>query len=268
MKDSFSVGELASLFDLNVQTLHYYESIGLFTPLRRREGTGERIYRFDQIYRLATILFLKRLGYPLSRIKADLDSRDPESTLQRMREQSDELSCRGDELLRIRDAIDSKIRFVKEGSTDFDPEAVELRALPARSYIPIGLEESIYRSDHFYFNTTIVFYEGDSKLFGALMPAEAEMTIPGMPVLDTPALELPAGCFLVGFHRGPYDRIGEGFGRLRDAAAERGLSPAAPDSAIAINIIDQFVERDPERFLTEIEIALAPETQPSASQKA
>ncbi|MFZ4618821.1 MAG: hypothetical protein ACOYM2_21860, partial [Rectinemataceae bacterium] len=120
--------------------------------------------------------------------------------------------------------------------------------------IPIGLEESIYRSDHFYFNTTIVFYEGDAKHFGALMPGEGDRPIPELPLH-----ELPAGCFLVGFHRGPYDRIGEGFGRLRDAAAERGLSPAAPDSAIAINIIDQFVERDPERFLTEIEIALAPE---------
>jgi DNA-binding transcriptional MerR regulator len=259
VKDSFSVGELASLFDLNVQTLHYYESIGLFTPLRRREGTGQRIYRFDQIYRLATIHFLKRLGYPLSRIKADLDSRDPESTLQRMREQSDELTRRGEELLRIRDAIDSKIRFVKERSTDFDPLAVELCSLPARRYISIGLEESLYRSDHFYFNTTIVFYEGDAKHFGALMPAAADMTIPSVPVPDIPALELPSGSFLVGFHRGPYDRIGEGFRRLRDVAAERGLRPAAPDSAIAINIIDQFVERDPERYLTEIEIALLPE---------
>lgn len=254
MKDSFTIGELATLFDLNVQTLHYYESIGLFSPERRREGSGERIYRFDQIYSLATIRFLKRLGYPLARIRENMDSRDPEFTLSRMREQSGELSRRAAELSRIRDAIDRKIRFVEERSAGLDPGAIAVRRFPRRRYLAIGMEESLYRSDDFYFYTTVVFYNGDLKQFGALVPEGMER-IEGID--EALHRSIPEGEYLVGCHVGPYERIGESFARIRAEAGRRGIGLASPDETIDINIIDQFVERDSARYVTEVQFALA-----------
>ena len=32
MKEYFSIGELAELFGLNIQTLYYYDSVGIFSP--------------------------------------------------------------------------------------------------------------------------------------------------------------------------------------------------------------------------------------------
>jgi hypothetical protein len=38
MKEYLTVGELARTFGLDVQTLHYYDSIGLFQPARRTQN--------------------------------------------------------------------------------------------------------------------------------------------------------------------------------------------------------------------------------------
>ena len=49
MKEYFSIGELAELFGLNIQTLYYYDSVGIFSPRERNEKNGRRKYEFDQI---------------------------------------------------------------------------------------------------------------------------------------------------------------------------------------------------------------------------
>ena len=55
-KEYLNVNELATLFGLNVQTLHYYDKIGILKPSYRDPKNGYRKYRFDQTYKLAVIL--------------------------------------------------------------------------------------------------------------------------------------------------------------------------------------------------------------------
>ena len=62
MKEYFTIGELAELFGLNIQTLYYYDSIGIFSPRERSGKSGRRKYEFDQIYELATVSYMRRLG--------------------------------------------------------------------------------------------------------------------------------------------------------------------------------------------------------------
>ena len=50
-KEYLNVHELASLFGLNVQTLLYYDKVGVFKPSDRDPGNRYRKYRFDQIKR-------------------------------------------------------------------------------------------------------------------------------------------------------------------------------------------------------------------------
>ena len=59
MKDFLSISELGTLFGLNIQTLYYYDSIGLFQPRMRDGKTGRRKYEFDQVYELATICYMR-----------------------------------------------------------------------------------------------------------------------------------------------------------------------------------------------------------------
>lgn len=69
------VGQLARKTGLTVRTLHYYEEIGLLTPLRRTE-TGHRFYGIDDIARLQQILSLRQLGFALDEIRDFLDRPD------------------------------------------------------------------------------------------------------------------------------------------------------------------------------------------------
>ena len=49
-KEYLNVNELATLFGLKVQTLHYYDKIGILKPSYRDPNNGYRKYRFDQTY--------------------------------------------------------------------------------------------------------------------------------------------------------------------------------------------------------------------------
>ncbi|MFA6506613.1 MAG: MerR family transcriptional regulator [Treponemataceae bacterium] len=248
MKDWYTAGEIASLFDLNIQTLHYYESIGLFEPMRRRSGSLTRCYLFDQVYQLATIRFLKRLNYPLKRIRENLDSRDIEYSLKEMRAQSKGLDREIDDLRKIKDAIDRKVRFVEARTASLDAELIEQKEFSLRRYLPIGIEDVLYRNDSFYFYPTIVFYEKTGKRFGALLTDEVN------PEVDQFPRTIDPGTFLVGFHRGSYDHIPATFDRLRSAAKDLEIQIA--DESVNVNIIDQFVERDAEKFITEVQMRI------------
>jgi DNA-binding transcriptional MerR regulator len=69
----FKVGDFSKLTRVPVKTLHYYDDIGLFKPLRVDRFTGYRYYSFDQLPRLNRILALRDLGFPLEQIARILD---------------------------------------------------------------------------------------------------------------------------------------------------------------------------------------------------
>ena len=85
VKEYFSIGELAELFGLNIQTLYYYDSVGIFSPRERNEKNGRRKYEFDQIYELATVSYMRRLG-SVSYTHLDVYKRQAESSPTRQRE--------------------------------------------------------------------------------------------------------------------------------------------------------------------------------------
>jgi Predicted transcriptional regulators len=101
MKEYLSVSEMGALFGVSVQTLHYYDRIGLFRPEQRDSWTGYRKYRFEQSYQLASIRYLRKMGYSVDDVRAFLDSRTPENTLSRLRERSELLQAQWKELMEV-----------------------------------------------------------------------------------------------------------------------------------------------------------------------
>lgn len=72
MKEYFSVGEMAKIFNMDVQLLRYYDAKGLLVPEKRNPENNRRSYHFDQIYPLATTRYLRKLGYPLQKIQKSI----------------------------------------------------------------------------------------------------------------------------------------------------------------------------------------------------
>ncbi len=72
-RDSFSISDLSSEFDVTARALRFYEDQGLIAP--HRQGLA-RIYSKRDRARLAWILRAKRVGFSLSEIREMIDLYD------------------------------------------------------------------------------------------------------------------------------------------------------------------------------------------------
>jgi DNA-binding transcriptional MerR regulator/effector-binding domain-containing protein len=247
MKEIFSIGEFGTLFNIDVQTLRYYDSIDLMIPALRDSTTGYRSYRFDQVYQFAQIRYLRQLGCSLDQIRDYLNSRDVSTSMQALREQSEQLRRQWEHLIQVDSVIQRKLGFVEQALAHLDPSFMGVRSFPERYYIPIGKEESLYASEEFYFYPTLVFYREEGKEFGSYLHDWTKRDLSTRAeTVDT----IAAGEYFCGYHTGPYERIHETFARMRRNADDCILGPVP----VNFNIIDQFVEKDSCKYVTEVQI--------------
>lgn len=68
-KEHFSVGDLAKLFNLNTQTLRFYDKINLFKPAYINPKNSYRFYTLEQFEKLTMINYLRSLDMPIEDIK-------------------------------------------------------------------------------------------------------------------------------------------------------------------------------------------------------
>lgn len=69
MKEYFSIGETARLNHISIQTLRYYDKIGIFKPQYTDQNNGYRYYHVKQFFYLDIIKYLKCIKTPLEDIK-------------------------------------------------------------------------------------------------------------------------------------------------------------------------------------------------------
>jgi DNA-binding transcriptional MerR regulator len=253
MKDRFSIGEFSELFHVDVQTLRYYDSVELLVPASRDPKTGYRHYRFDQVYQLASIRYLRRLGYSLKQIRDYLDSRSLGNTMEYLRKQSAALREQWNELNSIDLTIQRKLEFIEQKVAVLDVESILIKSYEDRFYLDLGSEEKVYGSEAFYFYPTLVFYENNTKRFGAyLFNFQEHLDEQEISRFGTTVSLIPGGRFLCGYHQGPYETMYDSINRISEAG--KGLK--LDNLSLNFNIIDQFVERDSKNFVTEIQIPI------------
>ena len=161
MKEYLSIGELANIFDMDVQLLRYYDARGILVPSVRNEANGRRYYHFDQVYPLATIRYLRKLDYSLDQIGAFISSGDISQNLGSMAEQA--------ELLATVTVLQKKIRFIQEESACAEEGTFRIKAHPERPYLPIGEEIDLFTYEPLYFYPIVGFYTPSQKHFGAYL---------------------------------------------------------------------------------------------------
>src|SRR5215203_2558375 len=75
MAEWFTIGHLAREAGTKVQTVRYYEQIGLLPPAPRSEG-NQRLYDDRARRRLAFIRHARELGFPLEAVRELLELAD------------------------------------------------------------------------------------------------------------------------------------------------------------------------------------------------
>jgi MerR family mercuric resistance operon transcriptional regulator len=67
-EEEFSIGELSKQSDVNIETIRYYEKIGVM-PAPGRSASGYRIYGADHLKRLSFVRRSRQLGFSLDEIR-------------------------------------------------------------------------------------------------------------------------------------------------------------------------------------------------------
>ncbi|TNE37445.1 MAG: MerR family transcriptional regulator [Alphaproteobacteria bacterium] len=75
MEGQFTIGPLAQASGVNVQTVRYYEQIGLMPAPHRSEG-NQRLYSKTHVDRLAFIRHARDLGFSLNDVRELLELQD------------------------------------------------------------------------------------------------------------------------------------------------------------------------------------------------
>ena len=78
IKDSYTISEVSRLFGIGIDSLRYYERLGIIAPARA--ANGYRIYSLSDMYKLASIKELRSLGLGMEAIGYYLDHQELAST--------------------------------------------------------------------------------------------------------------------------------------------------------------------------------------------
>jgi len=117
------IGELAASAGVSVETVRYYERLGLI-PRARRTGGGYRVYSGDDLRRLKFIVHAKELGFTLKEtgrlLSLRSDGRDCESVKALAEAKAEELGERMEKISRMRRVLQDLARRCDE-SAEPDP---------------------------------------------------------------------------------------------------------------------------------------------------
>lgn len=72
----FKIGQMAVMFDVNIQTLRYYDHVGILTPEYIDTTNNYRYYSTKQFERLNTIKYLRSLNVSIEDISSFFNGKD------------------------------------------------------------------------------------------------------------------------------------------------------------------------------------------------
>lgn len=96
-----AIGQLARMAATKVQTIRYYEEIGLISPFQRTEG-GHRLYSAEDSHRLKFIRHARELGFGIAEIRELLELSD-----------SPQMSCAAADKIAGRHLEQVELRIIK-----------------------------------------------------------------------------------------------------------------------------------------------------------
>lgn len=143
----FKISEFSRLSRIPLQTLRYYDQIGLLKPARIDRSTGYRYYAAEQLLEINRIVIFKDLGFTLQQIAQLLQEDIPAEQIRGM------LRLKESEIQQLLENETSKLSRIKErmqlvereGKMEKEQEAVikQVEPLHLISYATLGAAEEI-----------------------------------------------------------------------------------------------------------------------------
>ncbi len=128
---TFKIGELSKLYHIGVDSIRYYEKVGILNPIRNEEN-NYRLYTTDDLRKLTMIRELLGLNFSTEQIKNFNDNRTVANTEAMLEE---ELRMLDDHIRQLKDKqkkIKSRLNSLEKSGKDAGDEIIRLQHLPER----------------------------------------------------------------------------------------------------------------------------------------
>lgn len=260
MKQYFKIGELAKLYRISVDSLRYYEELGLLTP--KRSKNGYRLYQLNDIWRLNVIRDLRKLDFPMDQIKAYLNDRSIHTTELLLSDELDAIRRKISYLQHLQSNVEERLTTIRK-ACEQPLETVTEKWFPSRSCHMI---HSGYQKDEemdvlikqLLNQSKDQLYIIGSNHIGSLIPVSSAKA---GDVCDYQSVFLiaedgpyhfPEGRYLTYSYRGGTKHNATGIPLLLSYAADHGYQ--IDDQILELLWVDIHQSSDPDEFITELQL--------------
>lgn len=265
MERYFKIGEISRLYGIGVDSLRYYEKLGLIHPARSE--SGYRLYSIRDIWCLNVIRDLRGLDFSMEQIAAYLDHRTVDSTLDLLSQESQAIGEKMAFLEKLQANVNQRLQAIRNAA-DQPVDQFSCARFPARPCYAI--EEGYAANNDAEMDILIkrllncdpqrLYIIGNSQIGSVLPLAQAQagdFSRYSAAFLLTPQgdKQLPAGRYLSVRYRGSYRQTARYVPALFQYAAQQGLAPTG--DILEFLRIDIHTSADPEEYITELQVRVA-----------
>lgn len=238
MKDYYKINEIARLYGIGVDSLRYYEKLGILKP--RRDTNGYRLYNLKDMYKLNVIRDLRRLDFSMQQIKDYLEGQTVDHTLALLRQEQALVQAQIQELQTKARLLQRRIATLTEARSIVPAPSTSAPSpsAPASSSAPTspGMRRWDFVMKKLHRKHEDKIRDFGNQTFGAFLAMDELMQ--GIPnvydavfsVLEEDAADydfvLPAGVYLSYFYQGSYQQNRSRVQEVLAYAASHGLTLA------------------------------------------
>lgn len=135
-KTLLKINEVSKLYNIGIDSLRYYEEIGLLAPTRGKEN-NYRYYTYDDLMKLNLIRELRKLNFSFIQIKEMLGNRNLTSTLQLLNKELEIIDSEIQKMQESRSAVIQRITSINNAISDITYNQFSIRHMPERKCLHI-----------------------------------------------------------------------------------------------------------------------------------
>lgn len=267
VKDYYKINEISKLYGIGVDSLRYYEKLGVLQPYR--DQNGYRMYGLKDIYKLNIIRDLRSLDFSMQQIKEYLDNQSIHNTMELLYEEKQLIQQKVKRLQEMEKMIQARIDVLTDASQIVDG-LFSIKSLADRPCLQ--LHERITKDEEMDFaikklhrKHESIIHDFGNQLFGAIVSVEdlnqgiTDVFNSVFFILEQDSDQfdfiLPAGQYLSLYYRGDYHQSSVKINEVLSYAKSKGYQILSdPFEIYEIDNRDTMVK---EQFLTEIQMRIA-----------
>lgn len=260
MEKYFKIGEISRLYHIGVDSLRYYEEIGIISP--KRSESGYRLYSINDIWRLNVIRDLRELGFGMPRIKQYLDYHNTQSTLDLLQEEQNAIQVKMQTLMQLQKNVEHRMETIRSAQ-QHPIGQIYLEEYPERHYFSTSQG---YSEEHEMDVLIQQLLNIDSKHFyiignnqiGTVISLPEATEDAHLKYLSAFLIDehgescLPAGTYLSLRYQGAYSQCPQRVQQLLDYAQAHQLKPMG--HILEILWIDNHTTSDTHEQITELQL--------------